>query len=750
MDPNYRKPAFLVLTLVGLLTALAVYLVSQLNFDYDFESFFPQNDPETEFYMDFRKTFQSDNDYLLVGLKNEEGVFQEDFLIRSDSLIRDLKATKFITGVISVLDSIEMRRGGLLGEPYVFPPIKYDKPDFYSADSTKIYESGDYVGTLISEDAKSLNIWVNHDQFLSKERCDTLAESVYALLDKYEFDEEHTVGRAIGQRVYIEMMQKEMMIFMTLSFFLILIFLYIAFRQLWGVIIPVVIVLLAIIWNMAAIKLLGNDIDLMLTILPTIIFVVGMSDAVHITTKYIEELRWGKDKIVAIKNSLREVGLATLLTSVTTAVGFLSLLTSNIVPISRFGMNMAIGVILAFVLSYSILPVVYYLMPLPKIAVRKKSFNWEKFLRPLFLWVMRNRIAVLFTFIGLLGLSAYGITKIVSDNFLLEDIREDHFLRKEIGFFEENFSGARPIEIAVILDENIDQLNLELLEEMSSLDEHLKGEFGLGSVASVVQLIKKSHQMYKGGAAEYFQLPKSEKDLKKVVRFIKSSGLMEMYINFDEGLARVNGQTHDLGRRYYDKKIEGLYEFVNTELGNADFDVKVTGTARLMDMNNERLAETMIYGLILAFVVIAIIVGILYKSIPMILISLIPNVLPLVFIGAFMGATGILLKVSTSIIFTIAFGIAVDDTIHFLSKFRIELAKGRSRWYALKRTYLSTGKAIIVTTLILCGGFLTLLFSEFLGTFYTGLLIGLTLIFAVIGDLFLLPVLIVLFYRMKS
>ena len=180
------------------------------------------------------------------------------------------------------------------------------------------------------------------------------------------------------------------------------------------------------------------------------------------------------------------------------------------------------------------------------------------------------------------------------------------------------------------------------------------------------------------------------------------------------------------------------------ELVDAPFGTKVTGTAHLIDVNNDMLSINMIKGLGIAFIIIALIVGIMYRSVTMVLISLVPNMLPLILISAIMGFCGIYLKVSTSIIFTIAFGIAVDDTIHFLSKFRIQLAKGRTWQYALKRTYLSTGKAIVVTTLILCAGFITLVFSDFLGTFYIGLLISLTLAFAVLSDLFLLPVLIIL------
>jgi predicted RND superfamily exporter protein len=170
----------------------------------------------------------------------------------------------------------------------------------------------------------------------------------------------------------------------------------------------------------------------------------------------------------------------------------------------------------------------------------------------------------------------------------------------------------------------------------------------------------------------------------------------------------------------------------------------ITGTAHLIDVNNSYISKNVLEGLLIAFGVIGLIVGFMFRSIKLVLFSLIVNVMPLLMIGGIMGLMGIDLKMSTAIIFTIAFGIAVDDTIHFLSKLRHELKQGKSMLYAMKRSYLSTGKAIMVTSLILCGGFLTLALSDFLGTANIGKLISLTLLFAVLSDLVLLPALLLL------
>jgi predicted RND superfamily exporter protein len=212
-------------------------------------------------------------------------------------------------------------------------------------------------------------------------------------------------------------------------------------------------------------------------------------------------------------------------------------------------------------------------------------------------------------------------------------------------------------------------------------------------------------------------------------------------------MGRITARLGDIGSEISLERTRALRLFIDQQINDDVVKFTVTGTSNLIDKNNVYLARNMFQGLGIAFLVVAVIAGIMFRSLRMVLITLIPNIIPLLMVAGIMGMFGIALKLSTSIIFTIAFGIAVDDTIHFISKFRIELNKGKSILYALKRTYLSTGKAIIITSIILSGGFLTLILSSFGGTFYTGLLVSLTLIFALLIDLTLLPVLILLFYR---
>ncbi|MDP4826561.1 MAG: MMPL family transporter, partial [Flavobacteriales bacterium] len=282
-----------------------------------------------------------------------------------------------------------------------------------------------------------------------------------------------------------------------------------------------------------------------------------------------------------------------------------------------------------------------------------------------------------------------------------------------------------------------------------TIETHLTNQYEVGSLFSPLQVLKLANKTMHGD--DHFAIPDSQKEVDRLVRLVRrmdKDSMIQLFVNEEMHMARVQGKVGDLGAREFEQRNEKLMS-VYGDLENPKFDIRVTGTATLIDLNNAYLATDMTIGLIIAFLVVAIIMGLMFKSVKMVLICLIPNILPLLMIAGIMGALGIDLKVSTSIIFTIAFGIAVDDTIHFMSKLRLELGKGKSLLYALKRTYISTGKAIIITSIILSGGFFTLVFSSFLGTFYVGLLISLTLLFAVLADLTLLPVLILLFFRKK-
>jgi hypothetical protein len=517
--------------------------------------------------------------------------------------------------------------------------------------------------------------------------------------------------------------------------------------------IPIVVVLLAILWTLALMTVTGKALDIMTVLLPTMMFVVGMSDVVHIVTKYLEELREvrssndKRNRFEALIKTIQEAGFATFITLLTTALGFLSLLNSHIRPIRDFGVYTSLGVFVAFVLAYSIMPVVLNILPVPKLKLENRSsLFWDKRLHQLLRWILGNgKIITAVTFL-LLGLSIWGILRIERNNYLIEGLTRNDELRKDFDFFEQQYSGVRPFELQLEPTQaGSSLLGVNELKAIDQLEQYLKTSYGVGFLLSPATVIKSINKAQHNGDPDYFHLPATDEAIREAVDLAEPFRKRKEYkllLTSDGQRGRVSGKIHDIGSKAIDVCNEKFFAFLNNDPQMHYLKITVTGGATILDKNNDYLVVNTMQGLFLSILVVALIIAIIHRSWRMVIVAVIPNLLPIIFIGGLMGWCGIELKSSTSIIFSIAFGIATDDTIHFLARLKLERRKGRSLALATKRTFLSTGKAVIVTSLILCAGFLTLIGSGFESTFYFGLLVSITLFIAVITDLLLFPLLV--------
>ncbi len=736
---------------VSLISLFFLYNIQNIGFDYDFEAFFAENDPSTDFLAQHRDRFETDNDFVFIAIENNQGVFKQDFLKKTVSFVEDLEKNSLIRTVQSLTNMQDFVKTPFSPTVFKRPYINIDEPSKYQKDSIRIFERPEIAGLMVRDDAKALMLFIKHKPYLSKLDCDRLKANLDVLLGEYEFDDFKYAGRAIGLGYYIDAMQYETLFFIGLSFVLVTVFLIFSFKSVWGVLLPLSIVSLSMLWTVGFMASVGQPINLVLTVLPSIVFVVAMSDVIHLVSKYLDELRLGKERLEAIKIAYKEIGFATLLTSVTTAIGFLTLLTVVMKPVQAFGIYTAMGVLFAFVLAYTLLPAMLVLTKPPKIVTVGYIKNtWYPVLHRMFRWVVKHYKPVAVSFIAVLGISLIGASKIESNYFLLEDLKEESSLRQDYVYFDQKFMGLRPFELSFeVKEEGKNIYDYEVLTKLNRLDSFLVADYGLKQCGSIIQILKIANRTEHGGQADYFSFPSESETknyLKRIGRFDKD-GLLNLFVDSTERFARFSSTMGDIGRYAIDEKNERFKTFFEEEIGTDLLQYEFTGTGHLLDVNMGRLSENLLRGLLLAVVIVSLLMGFLYRSVKIVLIALVPNVLPLIMLAAILGFLGIQLKVSTAIIFTISFGIAVDDTIHFMSKLKLEINKGKSLIYALKRTYLSTGRAIILTTLILCSGFLLLLFSDFLGTFYVGLLISCTLFFALMADLLFLPVLLLIFYR---
>ncbi|MGE0930215.1 efflux RND transporter permease subunit [Peijinzhouia sedimentorum] len=739
-----RNLSILVIVSIIAISILAVIQLSKLKFDYDFENFFPQDHPALEYYLDFRQKFENDNDYLLIALKSDQGIFNAQYLSKVDSLSELLSSLENVEEVLSLTSFSEPIIGpmGVISVPI----FDWEDKEKLAKDSIRLLENEGLPSYFISNDRNALAIMLRHTQQISKEDGDKLTAEVNQAIEDIGFAEYHVAGKARAQGVFVSEMQNEIGFYLSISGLIVIVFLWLSYRSAWLVLVPLLVVGLAVLWLVASMAFMGKPLDILSIIMPNIMFVIGMSDVVHILTRYLEELRKGSAKWYALKTSYLEVGRATLLTSITTAIGFASLATSSIAPIKELGLYTAFGVLLAFLLAFTLLPAILYLIPIPKVAKTSAHFQWRGLLNYIFLITARypKRIFLISTLLA--TLSIVGLYQLKISTYLIDDIPLESDLKQDFIYFDTEFGGSKPFEMSVSLPENQDQIfDKEVLQEIERVEDYLRNEFGIDAILSPVQLAKSINKANNGGVNENYRLPSNELEWRNLSRNLKrfQSQMNEIpLVDESEKTARISGRMGDIGSELALEKVYALNEFLESNTNPAIASFKITGTSYLIDINNELIAKSTLQGLGIALVAIALITGLLFRSWRMTFLAIIPNILPILMIAGIMGFLGINLKLSTAIIFTIAFGIVVDDSIHFLSKLNLELKKGHSYFIALRRSFLSGGKAIILTTLILAGGFFALIFSSFSGVHYIGLLIFITLCIALILDLTLLPALI--------
>ncbi len=725
-------------------TVLCAFKIQDLKFDYDFEAFFPNEDNELEVYETHRNRFEWDNEFVLLALENKSGIFEKDFLQKVEALSKELKQIPYTDRVISPTNIKNISLGGVV--PVQKRLLHIDDESLYKEDSINIYNTPELIGSFFPKDAKSLSIFIKTEEGLSKVKSDSLARNIEKAFKKYNFDEVHFVGRIVAQDVYLKNLEKEFVYFLGISFVLVILFLWLSFRSIYGVVVPLTIVIISIFWTLGIMAMMHQSLDIMTVMLPTMIFIAGMSDVVHFFSKYFEEIAKGTEKQKIYPLIIKEVGFPTFLTLITTVVGFLSLLFSSIKPIKDFGIYTSVGIIIAFCLTYTLLPaLLYFFTPKKLVAVHHQGNKTYNVMRNVLFWIFRNQKTIIVTTILLIVLSIIGVNKIKVNNILLEDLSDSVKIKQDFNFFDKHYSGVRPLELAVeIKNKNKTVWDYDIMQQLNSVDEFLKKEYHAGFMYSPAMLTKTINKALNDETSGEGKFPTEEEyeAVKKQLIENKKNKDIKRIITTDGRYARINGKINDIGSIVVNEQNVHFQEFLKSHINSNDIEIKITGAAHLIDRNNEYMVSNMTQGFLFSIIVIALLTYFLHRSWRMVLVFILPNFIPLLIIAGIMGFSGIELKAATSLVFSIAFGVATDDTIHFISRLKIELGYGKSLVYAFKRTYFETGKPIVLTTFILMGGFISLMISDFQSTFYFGFLICITIVVAVIADLFLLPVLL--------
>lgn len=607
-----------------------------------------------------------------------------------------------------------------------------------------------YNGLVYSPDKKSVRTAV----YLKKDIVNTPARKIF--IEKVLIPKIAAFEKQTGMKVYTSGMPyirtlnsqniiDEIGMFIGAAVLVTSIIFFFFFRSYRATFISMITVIIGVLWAFGILGLLKYEITVLTALIPPLIIVIGIPNCIFLINKYHQEIKQHGNQAKSLQRVIAKVGNATLMTNVTTASGFATFILTNSQLLKEFGIVASICIIAIFLLCLLIIPIVYSFMAVPK----NKHLNHlnKRWINRFVDWmenkVRHNRIAIYIISIGLLCFSIIGIYNIKISGSLVEDMPKKTEFFKSIRFFEKEYKGIMPLEILVDTKRKKGVMKLATLKRMNELQEYIEEFPEFSQSLSVVDLVKYSKQAYYNGNPEYYQLPNSQ-ERSFILSYAKSStkdtNLLKSYVDSTGQFARITTFMKDIGTERFDRIEEDLKAKALKIFPQDRYNVSFTGKALLFQKGTKYLVKNLIISLSLAILLIALFMAWMFRSFRMILVSLIPNLLPLIITAGLMGFLGVPIKPSTILVFSIAFGISVDDTIHFLAKYRQELIA--NNWKIKKSVYAAlreTGVSMFYTSIVLFFGFSVFTISSFGGTVALGALVSVTLVFAMLANLMLLP-----------
>ena len=517
------------------------------------------------------------------------------------------------------------------------------------------------------------------------------------------------------------------------------------FRSIRATVISMVTVCIGVMWAFGTIGLMHYEITVLTALIPPLIIVIGIPNCIFLINKYQQEIQKHGNQAKSLQRVIAKVGNATLMTNITTASGFATFILTESKLLKEFGIVASINIVAIFILSLLIIPVIYSYMKIPK-SKHLKHLNRQwigSFVGWMEKMVRNHRIAVYFSAVGLLAISIIGIYNIKISGSLLEDMPQQADFFKDVKFFEEEFDGIMPLEILVDTKRPRGVLKSSSLKRLESLEDLIAEEPELSQPLSITRLVKYSKQAYYNGNPKYYQLPSSQEQnfiLPYTKNMQGNNDLVNTYVDSTGQFARITTFMKDIGTDKMEKIEDNLWPKIHKIFPEDRYEVSMTGKALVFQKGTTYLVHNLVLSLSLAIVLIALLMAWMFRSFRMILISLVPNLLPLLITAGMMGFLGVPIKPSTILVFSIAFGISVDDTIHFLAKYRQELKA--NDWKIKRSVYAAlreTGVSMFYTSIVLFFGFSVFMISSFGGTVALGGLVSATLLFAMLSNLLLLP-----------
>ncbi|WP_430906735.1 efflux RND transporter permease subunit [Maribacter sp. 2-571] len=742
----------LILLLVIAFTVFLGFQWENMRFSNSQANLLPDDHPINVEYQSFLKQFGEEGNAIVFGIR-DSALFTPDNFNRWNKFSKQLLAFPEIDFVISTDNLKELVKDQERQEFVLRPLITSAVRTKSEVDSIKNHlfnELPFYDNLLFNKESGTIRTVANLDKDIvntSVRKDFILKELQNAVL---RFEEETGMEVHVSGMPYIRTMNSQNIIDEIGTFILAalgvtsLIFFFF-FRSFRATFISMCVVIVGVMWAFGILGLLQYEITVLTALIPPLIIVIGIPNCIFLINKYQQEVKKHGNQALSLQRVITKIGNATLMTNVTTASGFATFIITDSKLLKEFGIVASINIIGIFVLSLLIIPIVYSFMSLPKTKhLKHLNKRWiDTFVNWMERIVRERRISVYVVSLILLITSIIGIYQIRISGSIIEDMPKKAAFFKDIRFFEKEFDGIMPVEIVVDTKKPKGVLRSANLKRMDRLGTVIEEIPELSKPVSVVNLVKYSKQAFYNGIPKYYQLPTSQENtfIMDVARKSSENGnMLQSFVDSTGQTARITTFMRDVETERMEAIEAELKDNIQKIFPSERYRVYMTGGALIFLKGTKYLVKNLILSLALAIGLIALFMAYLFRSFRMIIISLIPNLLPLVVTAGVMGFAGVPIKPSTILVFSIAFGISVDDTIHFLAKYRQELTA--NKWRIKTSVYAAlreTGVSMFYTSIVLFFGFSVFIISNFGGTVALGALVSATLLFAMLANLILLP-----------
>lgn len=756
-----NRIAFLIA--IFIITIFMGYQAKHVEMSYEYSALLPASDTASKDAETFKKIFGQESNVIFIGVQDSSFYELEkfnDWIALGDSLksINGIDARLSLAHGFNLTKNTEKK---CFEFKQLFPSHINTQKELDSlalvAEALPIYE-----GTLLNKDshAYSMFITVNAKTMASKSRIEVV-KKVKALADA--FGQKHNIEIKYSGMPYIrvvsaEMIKNEMLMFILLSLFITAFILFLFFRSFKVVGFCMLIIAISVIWAVGSMALLDFKITLLTAMLPPLLIVIGIPNSVFMLNKFHAEYTLHGNKIKSLQRMIRKIGNATLLTNITTACGFATFIVTSSQILKEFGIVASLNIMMVFVLSLILIPCIFSFLAPPSLKQTKHLENKyvNKFVNRLIHLVLEHRKALYIIAGIVIAISVFGMSKMHSTGYMVDDLPHDNPIVQDLKFFESNFDGILPLEVMIDTKKKGGAMSLANMNKIDDLDKSICEDKNISPSLSITTATKYANQAFYNGKEKFFKLPTNQTKnfilsyvMKSELNNGQNSNILNSFVDSTKRYARMTFRMKDIGTKKMEKAEIDVKAKIEKIFPSDKYDVITTGSSILFFKGTQYLVKNLATSLLLAIILIAGFMAWMFSSKRMVVVALIPNLIPLLFTAALMGYFGIPIKASTILVFSIAFGISVDDTIHFLAKYRQELRL--TNWNIKESVIIAlkeTGQSMMYTSVILFFGFGIFSLSSFGGTVSLGILVSITLLAAMFSNLIILPSLLMTLDKM--